>query len=40
MATRRRFDPGRLIPRLALLLATLTIATMGLWLLAIRFADD
>jgi hypothetical protein len=40
MAVRRRFDPGWLIPRLALLLATLMIATMALWLLAIRFAND
>lgn len=37
---RRLLDPGQIIPRLALLIAVMTITTMGLWLLALRFAGD
>lgn len=40
MTTRRLFDPGWIVPRLAVLIAAMMIATMGLWLLALRFAED
>ncbi len=40
MTPRRLLDPGWIIPRIALLIAVMMIATMGLWLLALRFADD
>ena len=40
MSKRRWSDPGWIFPRLAVLIAVIMIATMSLWLLALRFADD